>query len=238
MMNYASVLMLVVAWPVAALAQSGSAATRATSSVAAPYQPAVPPPSIVGAYGGWGTGGVTTAAGSAMNGMASAISARGDANLANSAAAMNLTQAQSQEIQNRQQATNTYFELRETNKAAQDAERGPNPTMQQLVSAAREGLPAALSPSQMDPVTGKVNWPDVLQADEFQSQRAQVDQLMAKLASHGSLSYTDRSSVRQVVEAMYHQMNAEIRQLTPQDYMTGRKFLNSLLYATTQNNLQ
>ena len=91
------------------------------------YQPAVPPPSMVGSYGGWpgGYGGASTAAGSAMNGMASAISAKGDYNLSTSAAAINLTQAQSNEIQNRQQATNTYFEMQATNKAAPTPRPGP-----------------------------------------------------------------------------------------------------------------
>jgi len=74
-----------------------------------------------------GNTGGGSAAGSAMNGMASVISAAGDYNLATSAAAVNMTQAQKQDIQNRQQWTNAYFEMRETNRRARAAERGATP---------------------------------------------------------------------------------------------------------------
>lgn len=104
----------------------------------APYQPAVAPPSM-GGYGGGGYGGYygggvgSTAAGSASTGMANVISARGSANLNNSAAAVNYTQAQSNEIKNHEQYTNTYFDMRATNKAARAAEDGPPPTAEQMV---------------------------------------------------------------------------------------------------------
>src|SRR5262245_25745017 len=87
---------------------------------------AVPVPSAIAPYGGYGGG--TTAAGSASTGMANVISAQGDYNLSTSEAAINMTQAQSAEIQNRQEYTNTYFEMRATNKAARAAEEGPPPT--------------------------------------------------------------------------------------------------------------
>ena len=84
--------------------------------------------------GGRATRAAATAAGSALNGMASVISAKGDYNLSTSAAAINMTQAQKNEIQNQQQWTNTYFKMRATNKAATAAERGPTPTMEQLAT--------------------------------------------------------------------------------------------------------
>jgi hypothetical protein len=200
---------------------------------------------MVGAYGGgggWGNRGSSTAAGSAMRGMANVISARGDANLADSAAAMNLTQAQSKEIQNRQQATNTYFQMRAENRAARKAERGPQLTRQQIVKIAHDADPAALSSSQFNPVTGKLIWPDALQGDEFRSQRAQVDQLISKWASHGGLSHTDKTSLRKTIQAMYGKLKAQIREATPElttpEYIDGRKFLTGVLYPVTKDVLQ
>ena len=66
-----------------------------------------------------------------------------------------MTQAQKQEIENRAQWTQTYFDMRAVNRAARAAERGPRPTMEQLARIAHEGIPAPLSPSQVDPVSGK-----------------------------------------------------------------------------------
>ena len=131
-----------------------------------------------------------------MNGMASVISAKGNYNLSTSAAAINMTQAQKNEIENRQQYTNTYFQMRATNKAAREAEAGPPPTMEQIARMAREGVPKPLGPSQMDPVTGQINWPDALQDDSFASQRGEVEQLFATRARYGGLSYADQMKVR------------------------------------------
>ena len=93
-----------------------SIAVAQQQSGEAPYQPAVAPPSMGGyggGYGGYYGGGVgSTAAGSAATGMANVISSRGSANLNNSAAAVNMTQAQSNEIKNHEQYTNTYFDMR------------------------------------------------------------------------------------------------------------------------------
>ncbi len=115
------VFIVIVVFPALIMAQTGSSPYPVPSSKAPPYQPAVPPPSMINGYGYGGGpvyGGGTTAAGSAMNGMASVISAKGNYNLSTSAAAVNMTQAQKNEIQNHQLYTNTYFDMRATNKAA------------------------------------------------------------------------------------------------------------------------
>ena len=150
-------LVIIVVFPAMILAQNHPLpSTPAPSGTSPPYQPAVPPPSIINGNGGWsgyGGTGASTAAGSAMNGMASVISAKGNYNLSTSAAAVNMTQAQKQEIQNHQQYTNTYFEMRATNKAARKAEEGPQPTMEQLARIAHDGAPKPLASDQWNPVS-------------------------------------------------------------------------------------
>jgi hypothetical protein len=214
-------LVLVFACPLPALAQE--------------YHPAVPPPSMYGAYGYQGA---STAAGSAMNGMSNVISAKGDYNLSTSEAAENLTQAQSKEIQNRQQYTDTYFAMRQTNTAAREKEAGPKPTEQQLVQFAHEGDPRPLDPSERDPVTGSLNWPDLLQFPEFNSQRDEVNRMLAKQANYGALTYADKSEVHKAVDFIFADMKKNIRKIDPPDYVASRTFLNSVLYAITKNELQ
>ena len=89
-----------------------------------PYTPAVPAATVQN-YGGWGGGGYggTTAAGSAMQGMASCVQAAGNYNLSTSAAAINMTVAERNQIQNSLEFTNTYFEKQRANRAAQAAQR-------------------------------------------------------------------------------------------------------------------
>jgi hypothetical protein len=196
--------------------------------------PAYPPPSM---YGGYGTyqARASTPAQASMDGMANVISSKGSYNLQTSEAAENLTQAQSKEIENRQQATDTYFSMRATNKAATDAERGPAPTMQQITKMAHEGDPAPLGSNEMDRTTGKLNWPSFLQVDMFASERASVDEVFAKKASHGGITYQDRMALDTTLATMRSELKANIRQIPSQDYVACSSFLDSLKFAATKN---
>lgn len=228
------IFFVVVAYPVIAVSQTGSSGTSGSNA----YQPVVPAASSVGTYGGWPgytTGG--TAAGNALNGMASAISAAGDYNLATSAAAVNMTQAQRNEIQNRQQWTSAYFDMRTTNRAAREAERGKTPTMEQIARMAREGAPKPLSPNQVDPVTGQIYWPSALRQDIFRVERGEVDRVFAARARYGGLSYLDQSAARQAIDGMFDGLKTHIAEMPPPEYMACRNFLQSLSYAALKMEL-
>jgi hypothetical protein len=241
-MNRTWIFMIVVAYPLLVFAQPGSPGRSQAGRNSPPYQPAVPASSTANAYGGYGGwyggSGGGTAAGSALNGMASAISAKGDYNLSTSAAAVNMTQAQKNEIENRQQWTNTYFDMRATNRAARDAERSPTPTMEQLARIARDGAPRPLSPSQMDPVSGRINWPTALQEASFAAQRTELEQLFASRARYGGLNYSDQMRVQQIIDSMFSGLKAQIQEIPPQDYVACRSLLQSLTYAATKSELQ
>jgi len=194
---------------------------------------------MVSGYGGWSgySGGASTAAGSAMNGMASVISARGDAALSASAAAVNLTQADKQYIQNRQAATNAYFEMRATNRAARAAEAAPALSYEQLVKMAHDGVPKPLDNSQLNPVTGALNWPGPLQDPAFADKRSQLDQLMDEQARYGTIRYSDQMKVKQIVNSMFKDLKSQIASIPQADYIAAKNFLNSLLYAATKSQL-
>jgi hypothetical protein len=231
-MNRAWILMAIAAVPVLLSAQDS--ASRSDGGGQA-YTPAVPQASMVSGYG-WGgyNTGASTAAGSAMNGMASAISAAGDYNLATSAAVVNLTQAQSNEIKNRQDWTNTYFEMQATNKAARDAARGKPLTMEQLANIAQQGVPKPLDKNQLNPVSGKLNWPGPLQEDGFASRRAEMDKLMEQYTNYGGLSYADQTKVKGIVNSMFKDLKAQINTVPSDEYIAARTFLNSVLYASAK----
>lgn len=68
---------------------------------------------------GWGGGNFASTAGQAADyGMASMMRAQGYQNLQNSEAAKNFQSAQSQQIDNRKKWTETYFDMRKTNRKA------------------------------------------------------------------------------------------------------------------------
>jgi hypothetical protein len=235
-------LALVVAMLACVTNGHGQATSQAVSENT-PYQPAVPPPSMGGygggGYGGWGVGsGVgSTAAGSSLTGMANVISAQGDYNLATSAAAVNLTQAQKNEIQNRQLYTNTYFEMRETNRQAREAERRPRPTAEQLARIAHEDAPKPLSANEVNEITGKINWPQALQLPEFSGGRTQFEKLFVSYSQLGALNYADQSKARKIINDMNTLLKSQIRKIPTPDYVACKKFLEGLMYTTCKSRL-
>jgi hypothetical protein len=219
-------LFVVVACPVMANAQGEAGGNRP------PYQPVVPAPTVVanGYSGGPAYYGASTAAGSAMNGMANVISAQGQRNLSNSAAAVNWTQAQKNEIENYSQWTNTYFQTREANRAYREQERGPRTTPEQMVRFAQQGKPKPLPPSALNP-DGRINWPILLATETFADNRATVDSQFLKRAERGGIGFDDQMAANTAITAMTSQLKELIREVPTPDYVSAKEFLKSLAYA-------
>jgi len=195
------------------------------------YVPAVPSASSFNSYGGYlGGSGGGTVEGSMMHGMASVISAQGDYNLATSAAAVNLTQARKQDIQNRQSATAAYFEIREINRAATAAKRDPRLSQEQLVRIAAQAAPKPISSKDFDPVSGNVTWPELLRDEQFAKERAAVEPLLAKQAQYGRLGISDHNLAGQAIESMSSKLSAIIKSVPSGEYIAAKNFLKSLMY--------
>ncbi len=230
------IFMILIACPVLTLGQSNGVMPGSGPA----YRPAVPPPSttVYGGGGGYGYGGsAQTPQGAALQGMSQVISAAGQYNLATSAAAINMTEAQSNQLRNNVQGVQTFWAMRDIGRAEREKERGPRPTPEELARRARAGAPSGLSASQIDPVTGALYWPAALQDANFQSQRSAVDEYTAKWVRYGGLDYADQTQVRENIDTMFDSLKSQISLIPPQDYVACRTFLQSLLYATTRTTL-
>jgi hypothetical protein len=212
-------------------------AQATSNSSSQPYQPVVPNSSSFSSYGGYYGGGGGTVEGSWMQGMASVISAQGNYNLATSAAAVNLTQAQKQDIQNRIAGTNAYFSMQETNRAATAAKRSPRLSEEQLVRIAAQAAPKPLDNSDMDPVSGQLNWPSVLQDDIFKKDRDMVEQLLGRQTSLGRLGIAEHEQIGDAIERIAATLKAQINKIPTQEYIKAKNFLKSLMYGVTKNQL-
>ena len=194
-------------------------------------QPITPPNDGGGYYGGYPVyTHSSTAAEGRLRGMGDLVRSAGQANLSNSAAAVNYSVARSNQIQNRDQWTSTYFNMRETNRRARAAERGPRPTMEDAVRYAQAGMPKPLSPGELNPITGKISWPRFLQTDEYGANRAKLERIFAYRASSGAIGPEDYMKTRQTVDTMLADLKKQIREIPPMQYMSARKFLQSLKY--------
>ena len=194
-------------------------------------QPIAPPSG--GNYGGGGYGGgyhSSTAAEGRLRGSADLVRSQGEANLSNSAAAINYSLARSNQIDNRSKATSTYFDMRETNRQARAAERGPRPSMEALVRYAQAGKPKRLSPSELDTVTGQIQWPLLLQANDFTDQRAELEGAYGRRAASSVARANDYWAIKKSTDTMLANLKTQVREVPPQDYTVAKKFLESLAY--------
>jgi hypothetical protein len=152
-------------------------------------------------------------------------------NLLDSQAAQNLEQARSQNIDNRMKWTKTYFEMKRYNQEYREANEKPRPTSEQLFRLAKEATPEPLSSQQLDPVTGEISWPKVLQQEEFAEPRQQLNQLYAQRAeSSGKLGFEQLQQASRLVEQMQLVLKRNVDNYPPQVYSSANAFLKRLDY--------
>lgn len=185
-----------------------------------------------GGWGGYGWGGLgagSTPMGSYLSGMASAIRAQGQYNLMTSEAAINAEEAARRNIENRQRWTNTYFEMRRINQAYQQSQRGPQRTQEDWVRLAQVGVPARINSSELDPVTGAINWPIALKTPTFDKDRNSLDHLFAERATmHGAIGINAHNQIRTTIDGMLETLKSQIREIDTRLYLNARTFLTGL----------
>ena len=96
-----------------------------------------------------------------------------------------------------------------------------------IARVVREESPRMLSVSQFAPDTGKVTWPELLLADEYEQPRKELERLLKRPAA-----ISDDNSVKAhaAAEQMITTLKENIRGLSIADYIAAHKFLDSLAF--------
>ena len=184
--------------------------------------------------GQWGYGGgyhSSTLAEGVQRGHADVVRSAGMANLMNSEAAGNYEDARSKYLDNRLKGTQTYFEMRRINKESRQAEKGPRPTSEQLFRLAKDATPKSLAATELDPVTGKINWPMILQDEAFAEYRKNLDELYALRAnSGGKLSPDQFSEIQKNISDLQIELGrkAKSKEIPPQTFTQANAFVKRL----------
>jgi hypothetical protein len=182
-----------------------------------------------GGYGGFGGGWASTAQQGADMGLASVVRAQGYANLKNSEAAKNWEEAKTMEMQNRLRWTETYFEMRKVNREKRADEAGPPITQEQAISLAKMQAPTRLESTQLDPVTGHIEYPLILTRESYKPYRDRLDSLFAnRAASGGSIRYEDFQAIQTTVSQFVEALQKNVSEYAAGDYGRARNFLDSL----------
>ena len=187
----------------------------------------------LGQYGrgrGWGRGNyASTAQQAAAYGMASMMRAQGQLNLDNSEAAKNYQEVTSAAIDNRKKWTETYFEMRKINRDARAEEAPSRISHEDAIRLAKSVAPPRLGSTQLDPVTGHIEYPLVLQDKIFAPYRSELDSLFADRAGAGSsLQFEQWQSIRQTVSKFIEVLNEHVQDYPAGEFGKARVFLNSL----------
>lgn len=161
-------------------------------------------------------------------GMADIIGASGMRNLSNSEAAINMTEARSRQLDNHLKTTDTYFQNRLQNKKYREMLNGPR----RVTHNAFRKLPPPLSPSEVDPVTGEINWPPLVAQLPFQKDVQTVNNIFATWALNDrQFSSTDASTLRRTVARMIRLVNNWAKQDTASNYAEIEELLRAMGHA-------
>ena len=135
-------------------------------------------------FAGWWHSHAATIEESRARGAADYIRALGEYDRNRAAAAIDWEAARDAAIGNWKSQVRVNWEVRDAHKARELAENPPLTPEQQLART-RARDPKRLSTSQISP-EGTINWPTVLQADEFEAARSRLDALFAERARDAS----------------------------------------------------
>ncbi len=131
-------------------------------------------------YAGWWHSHAATIEESRSRGAADYIRALAGYDRNRAAAAIDWEAARDTAIGNWKSQVRANWEVRDAHKARELAQNPPL-TPEQQMARTRARDPKRLSPSQISP-EGTINWPTVLQADEFEPARSRLDALFAERA--------------------------------------------------------
>ncbi|MCO6042652.1 hypothetical protein NG895_01915 [Aeoliella sp. ICT_H6.2] len=180
--------------------------------------------------GGWGGNGggyhSSTAAGDAMQGMASAISAQGSKNLNDSLAARNIEAARSANIDNRSKHVEQYRWREDSAKARQQQEIDAMKAKNASWLDKKKLKP--LTTEQYNPTTGTVNWPMLCSDSAYDQYRNKINELLAKRAQYGGLSMDEFMDLEKQIKDFRGAITADSKKYPKAAVSQALRFLLSM----------
>lgn len=207
-----------------------------TYPMSSPY-PFVPdaPYGMYGGYGYFPYDHASTFEEGLLRGQGDLLRAYGQGSYWNALAMKEAEAAYRQDLDNRRRALETYCELARLNQEARTRERGPRPTREDAIRYAIEGLPQPLPTSLFDATFGVLHWPNVLLHPEFAAERTAIDRLLPDFCLRPLAAGSGTGvQITGFVVALEGKLRRDIKSLSPMDYLTAKKFLESLQYEVHQ----
>ncbi len=170
-----------------------------------------------------------TAARTYAGGYARVLRAEGDKEVDDSIAANNYADAQSKEIDNRLQAEQTYFQMRDLNKEWTTANEGRPLTAEETEQIAQARAPKRTDSSELD-AAGKINWPIILRDTPYQADIDQINALFADRAVEGSLNGSQYTQIQKLHDDLVATLTANAKTYKDFDLIAAKNLIDSLAY--------
>jgi hypothetical protein len=184
-------------------------------------------------WGAWGWHGYSepgTAYSANAQAWSSVIRAQGEYEVQSAQAAKLRVDLEDQERQRRIAQRQAYFQMQQA-KSEAARERNiarRNRRESTLTRADSDQLASTLGPNELDPSTGKLNWPSLLRTDPFKGSTAVVDSQLQSWASSSDLKKFDPATVDQEIGKLREQLREKIQEVSMRDYFDARLFLDRL----------
>jgi hypothetical protein len=188
--------------------------------------------STAAVWGQWGWGGgyhSSTALEGAYRGLGSMVQSIGQANLLQAQADQINSQTATAQMQAQMQASEFYRQRRAENRAARQAQQRQNRASESAFWRRSTGVPGRMSPSELDPVTGQIDWPELLRASEFSRDRDIVDEVFRRRAEQGDTGQSMFMDVFNHANAMRGELVRRKDQVDADQFSTSSAFLRSLI---------
>ena len=163
-----------------------------------------------------------------QRGLADVLRSRGQAAESYSRAAINREEARGKYLDNKLKWTQVYWERKRLGEAerAKDnaADRDRRDRWQQ---ATRDRSPEVLPPSVYHPGSGIIEWPEPLQSAEYAELRRAIEEELELRASTGTTANSPK--IHSLAREMQEILKTHIRDLSANEYIASRKFLDRLV---------
>jgi hypothetical protein len=184
----------------------------------------------------------STAAEGFMRGEAAVIQAQGNYELATSQASILFEQSRALNRENDLKQTQALLAQQDMWREGRQAEREYRDAQLEegrakLINRRATVLHQTykLSPTELNMVTGEINWPAALQTAKYQRARERMQELFRQYVSYGDPQPAVVAEITRGTNAMAKALRRDISKLPREDYFAAQKFLLGLkLEATSQ----
>jgi len=156
------------------------------------------------------------------------VTAISNAGATNAKTLETLEQVRGLRMDNDLKRTKTFYDKRALYATYQGLNEKKRPSQEDVIRYSKVFRPSRLAGSQLSMVKNENSWPAVLQREEFSEQRLQLKCLFAQRGATGS--HDIALPVQKVAEEMRVSLRSMIRQVPPDQYLAGCKFIDSLAY--------